>query len=100
MQIVPLQPFASQTLQVTLAGQNCQINLYQKQFGLFSDLYVSNVLIIGGVLCENLNRIVRSTYLGFIGDLSFFDTQGESDPFYSGLGTRFQLAYLEVSDLS
>lgn len=100
MQIIPLQAVPSQILQVTLAGQNAQINVYQKAFGLFCDLYVNNALIIGGVLCENLNRIVRSAYLGFIGDLAFFDTQGESDPVYSGMGARYQLAYLEVSDLS
>jgi hypothetical protein len=43
--------------------------------------------------------MVRETYLGFIGDLSFTDTQGTSDPVYTGLGSRFVLLYLEASDL-
>ncbi len=84
MQIVPLIATPSQTLSITLDGQNCKLNIYQKAFGLFMDVYVSNVLIIGGVICENLNRIVRSTYLGFIGDFVFLDNQGMSDPVYSG----------------
>lgn len=99
MQIIPVQPIASQTLTVQLAEQTCQIDVYQKSTGLFLNLAVGGVLIIGGVICENLNRIVRSLYLGFIGDLTFIDTQGSDDPVFTGLGSRFLLAYLEASDL-
>lgn len=98
-QIIPLQPVPNQVVTVTLANQLCQINVYQKAYGLFVDLYVSNVLIIGGVIAENLNRIVRSLYLGFVGDLAFIDNQGNLDPVYTGLGTRFSLAYIEASEL-
>lgn len=99
MRIVPLQPVPNQTLTVSLGNQTCQINVYQKSTGLFLDLYVSNVLIIGGVMCQNLNRIVRDLYLGFVGDLCFIDNQGSSDPAYTGLGAKYSLAYLEASDL-
>src|ERR1700744_3004499 len=99
MQIIPLQAVPNQTLLVDLNGQSSQINVYQTNWGVFLDLYVSNVLIIGGVICQNLNRIVRSAYLGFSGDLCFIDNQGSDDPVYTGLGTRFSLAYLEASDL-
>ena len=58
-----------------------------------------HVLIIGGVICENLNRIVRSLYLGFAGDLAFIDNQGSTDPVYTGLGTRYSLAYIEADEL-
>ena len=60
------------------------------------------LMIVCGVLCENLNRIVRSLYLGFSGDFVFFDTQGGNDPqdpIYTGLGSRFVLVYLTPSDL-
>lgn len=99
MLVIPLQPTPSQQISVQLASQNCRINVYQKTFGVFCDLYVGNTLIIGGVICENLNRIVRSLYLGFSGDLTFIDTQGRDDPFYTGLGTRWLLLYLAPSDL-
>lgn len=99
MEVVPLASVPSQTLTVNLANQTCQINVYQKLYGLFFDLYVSNALIIGGVLCENLNRIVRSLYLGFQGDFMFVDNQGASDPTFDGLGTRYSLIYLAPSDL-
>lgn len=99
MQIIPLQAVQNQALQVQLAGQPCQINIYQLAPGLFADLYVAGALIIGGVICENVNRIVRSAYLGFVGDLIFIDTQGSTDPIYTGLGARYQLAYLSTDDL-
>jgi len=92
--IIPIIDVPSQTLTIVLNGQNCRINLYQKSTGFYCDLYVNDVLIIGGVLCENLNRIVRDSYLGFIGDLFFNDLQGESDPVYPGLGTRYLFHYL------
>ena len=40
-----------------------------------------------------------SSYLGFVGDLMFSDTQGTSDPSSPGLGTRYLLMYIEASDL-
>lgn len=99
MQIIPLKPLPSQTVSVGLANQNCTLNVYQKSTGLFMDVYVNGALIIGGVICENLNRIVRSAYLGFVGDFSFVDTQGSEDPVYTGIETRFFLMYIEQSEL-
>lgn len=102
-QIIPLQATPSQTVSVALNNQACQINVYTLSDGLtdnlYVDLYVNNTLIIGGVVAWNLNVIVRNSYLGFIGDLAFYDTQGEEDPSYDGLGSRFVLMYLFPSDL-
>lgn len=99
MQVVPLLPVPSQTLSISLFNQTCQIDLRQLAYGLFMDLYVDNALVIGGVICQNLNRIVRSLYLGFQGDFMFLDNQGSSDPQFAGLGTRYSLIYLAPSDL-
>lgn len=99
MQIIPLQTQPNQTIATQLAGQSVSLNVYQKSTGMFMDVLVNDVLIIGGVLCENLNRIVRSLYLGFIGDFAFVDTQGTLDPYYAGLGTRYYLVYFDASEL-
>jgi len=99
MQIIPLEAVPNQTVTVNLDGQVSQVNVYQTFFGLFLDLYVNDVLIVGGVICENLNRIVRSLYLGFSGDLAFIDGEGSSDPVYSDLGSRYSLAYLSADEL-
>lgn len=98
MLIVPLQPIPNQEVTVPLAGQSCLIHAYQKSTGLYVDLYVNDALIIGGVPARDAVKIVRNLYLGFIGDLAFFDTQGAADPEYPGLGSRWVLAYLTVSE--
>ena len=64
------------------------------------DVFLDNVLVVGGVPCMNLNLIVRSQYLGYSGDFAFFDTQGTSNPNYTGLGGRFQLIYYSPTDLA
>lgn len=97
--IIPLRAVASQAVTVQLDGQNCQINVFQRRYGLFVDLYVDNVLIIAGVLALNLNKIVRSAYLGFSGDLAFVDTQGSSDPTFDGFGARYLLTYWTAAEL-
>lgn len=103
MLIVPLQAVPAQTVQTTLDSQSVQLYVYQRRYGLFIDVTVNNVLEIGGVICQNLNRIIRSAYLnmnaGFAGDFIFNDTQGTTDPVYTGLGARYQLLYLEQADL-
>lgn len=107
MQIIPIQDVFSQKIPaVQLGGQNTQINLYQKSTGFYCDVYVNNSPIITGVICQNLNRIVRDQYLGFVGDLCFYDTQetitvpsNGLDPSSPGLGTRYLLLYLTPTDL-
>lgn len=100
MKIVPLKAAESQEVQIVLADQLCQIKVYQKLFGLFMDLAVDNVPIINGVICENLNKIVRSLYLGFVGDFVFIDTIGSDDPFWDEIGSRFQLVYLTPEEVA
>lgn len=99
MLTVQIQDVFSQVVNVQLGGQSCTLNIYQKSTGLFIDVLVNNVQIVGGVICQNINRIVRDLYLGFIGDLVFYDTQGNNDPSSPGLGTRYQLVYLTPTDL-
>ena len=100
MVIIPMSPVANQLFSVVLGTQPCQIQIGQKSTGLFMDLYVNNALIVGGVICQDRNRIVRNSYLGFIGDVAFFDTQGTADPVYTGLNTRWKLAYFTLSEIT
>lgn len=100
MQIIPLAAVPNQSIDNILDGQSCTIVISTKAEGaLYCDLYIDNELIIGGVICENRNRIVRNAYLGFVGDLAFVDLQGSENPVYAGLGTRYFLVYLEFADL-
>jgi hypothetical protein len=98
MQVIPLQAVPSQIVTVSLNGQGCAIAVYQTRYGMFVNVFLNGILILGGVIAQNLNRIIRDTYFGFTGDLCFYDTQGSDDPSYDGLGGRYVLLYLEPSD--
>jgi len=100
MQVIPINDTPSQTLNVALNGQNCRIDLYTRTQGLCCDLYINDSLIIGGVICQNVNFIVRDSYLGFLGDLMFVDTQSSDDPSSPGLGSRYVFMYLTPADIS
>ncbi len=99
MMVIPVQALPNQQFQAQLGNQACTIELVQAAYGLFCTLYVSGSLVVATVLCENLTEIVRDSYLGFVGDLAFLDTQGTSDPIFTGLGTRYQMLYLDESNL-
>ena len=91
--IIPLLAVPAQVLTVQLNGQACNINVYRRTTGLFVDLGVNNQLIIGGVIALDRVRIVRDVYLGFRGDLAFWDSQGTQDPDWTGLNSRYFLGY-------
>lgn len=97
---IPLQQVPYQTLECVLNGQNTKIEIYQKFYGVFITIYLNNNIVIAGVLCENLHLIIRNTYLGYAGDFVFQDTQGTSDPIYTGLGTQYQLVYLTPDEIA
>jgi len=100
MQGIPLNAVPAQQVSITLAGQPCQISVYTMPDGMLRmDVLLNGTVIALGVPCLNNNKIVRAAYTGFVGDFIFTDTQGSSDPTYDGLGARYQLAYLEASDL-
>lgn len=100
MLLIPLSQVPNQATMVSLNDQVTQINIYQKQLWLYVDVYVSNDLIVKGVIAQNKNLIVRSAYLGFQGDFAFLDTEAEEDPEYTGLGLRWQLCYITPEELS
>ncbi len=99
MQVVPLQAVPNQTLQCQLNGQPCTITVQQYAYGLFFSLQVGATAICYNVPCLDFVLLVRFAYLGFDGDFAFVDTQGSSNPVYTGLGTRFQLVYFTPEDL-
>ena len=94
MQTVPLQPVPSQQISTVLGGQNCQLSIYAQTTGIYADITVNGVVISTGIIALNFVPLNPFNYAPFVGNLIFFDTQGVDDPTYTGLGSRFQLAYL------
>lgn len=114
MQIVPLAANPNETLQIVLGGQNCSIELRTLDGYATTDTvsfdgakpYLAFTLSVSGVSitrtqnCLNRKRLlINRQYLGFVGDFMFIDTQGQDDPQWGGLGTRWQLVYIEAADL-
>lgn len=95
---VPLQPVPAQVSKVVLGGQNCQINIYQKPQGIFVDITADDVEIVTGTVARDIAPLVSRTYTSFVGNLLFIDTQGDSDPSYSGFGSRFAMIYLTAEE--
>jgi len=93
-QVIPISAAPSQTMTVTLGGQQCRITINQKYGLVFVDVTVGGVPAVLGTIARDRVSIVRYPYLGFVGTLSFVDTQGTDDPLYTGMGTRWKLAYL------
>ena len=103
MILIPLQAVPSQQLNILLGGQTCTIAVYQKGNSMFMDLTANGISIQACKICQNQVRLVRAPYLGFIGDLVFFDTQGSNDPQYTGFGNsnpRYVLVYLSASEVA
>ena len=99
MLVIPIQPVPSQQLQCVLAGQNCQIAIYEKKQGVFVDLNSNGFDISIARLAINGIKLTQN-YSGFSGNLLFIDTQGTDDPTASGMGSRFQLVYVTAAEVA
>jgi hypothetical protein len=100
-QLIPLAAVPSQQFGINLDGQNCVISVYQKTTGLYLDVLFNGAPLSTTVRClQDAQLLADRQYLGFVGDLVFVDTQGDTDPQYEGLGVRYFLVYLEAADLA
>ena len=94
MQQIPVQSVPVQNLKVVLGGQNCELLIYQKTQGLFVDVSANGVAVVNATIARDSVPLVSRNYVGFLGNVLFIDTQGNDDPFYTGIGSRFTLVYL------
>jgi hypothetical protein len=95
---IPLQQIPSQITKVVLGNQNCQIFIYAKSQGVFVDISVDDTDIVNCVIARNMVPIVCREYVGFDGNLMFVDNQGNDDPLYTGIGSRWSLVYLTAAE--
>lgn len=101
---VPVVDAPAQTMSVNLSSQSCLIALRTLGIGedahLYFTLTVAGVPIVTNRICRNVQRILEDAgYQGFQGDFMFIDTQGDTDPVYTALGTRYVLLYLLPAEL-
>lgn len=91
---IPIIATPNQSLTVNLGGQMCKITVIQRGDNVYLSLIANNINILTNTLCRDRVNLVRDSYLPFVGMLAFIDTQGYSDPDYSGFGSRYKLAYI------
>lgn len=95
-QVLPTTATPSQKMTTTLAGQTTRIEVFQKAFGLFADVYKNDNLVIGGVRALSDVGLVQSKYLDFAGELAVHAMHGKDDPSFETLGSQFQLLYAKA----
>lgn len=91
---IELKPVKSQSINVTVNSQQCNISVIERNGLLTFSLKSNDKSIVENVLCFYANKLIRYSYLGFAGDFYFIDLEGHQDPIYSGLGGRFRLYYV------
>jgi hypothetical protein len=99
MQIIPLQALPSQSLTIVLDGQSVIITIYQKSTGMYMDCVLNTSIIFTTFRVLTGVNVIQQTYYGFSGGLVMIDNQGDEDPDYTGLGSRWQLVYLSETEV-
>lgn len=98
---VPTSAVPSQTFSIVLANQECQIALRQNGANMYFDLTVDGNPVVTGRIVRNKQRLLLDAqYHSVVGDFIFNDAQGDTQPYFTGLGAgRYQFFYMEVADL-
>jgi hypothetical protein len=96
--IIPVQPIANQTFSCVLDGQSAVIQLETTDYGLYMTVAYNGVSVASSRLCLDRTDINLARYNGLPQALFFADTQGTTDPVYTGFGTRYLLCYGDPDD--
>ena len=91
--IIPIDPLPNQSFDVDLNKKRHHFDFITKGIFLYMNLSIEDEEKLNGVICLNNVNLVQYDDRGFIGKLYFLDTQGDLDPIYTELGTRWQLIY-------
>ncbi|MCX5616991.1 hypothetical protein NQF87_08425 [Bombella sp. TMW 2.2559] len=90
---IPLQPLPAQEVTCSLSGRQVRLWVRQLSTGLYLDLWLDEQPLIMGAICFNGVDLIRNPASPLPGRLFFTDTQGNADPYYDGVGSRFILQY-------
>jgi len=99
MFFLPVKNEPNQRFSVVLDDQNCTIELFQRYDHLYLNLFVDDTAVVSGVVCHDRLDLVAVDTLAFRGMLYFADVQGNSDPQYEGLGTRYCLVFVPEGEI-
>ena len=98
MLLIPLKPVANQATTVMLGGQVTRIAVREMTTGVYLTAWIDNVIVQSGILCLDRTRMMDANYDKFVGGFMFVDSQGLENPVSTGIGTRWNLYYLELGE--
>ena len=90
---IPIKPIPAQVLIVVLSQQRCTITLQLRGDNLYFSLDVDGTQTVRNRIIRDRATLSGDAYLGLVGQIYMADTQGKSDPEYTGLGSRWLLMY-------
>lgn len=84
---IPLSPTPNQSLSFTLGGSNYDITLESRLDNLFATVTKDGEYLVCNRICRNMTYICQW--------LIFADTVGNTDPVYTGLGSRYRMVWID-----
>ena len=90
---IPLKPIPSQSLTISLNGQQCYIKVFSKNDEVFIDLTVNEIIICQGILCTKNVIILPNDSFSFTGILYFTSQENSENPDYTTFGDKWFLQY-------
>lgn len=91
---IPLDTVPSQSISVVLNNQRCIIKIREMLGRQYLSLSSNGTIICQNVLMQNNFPIIKTSYLGFVGDFIVVDLSGDEPPIYTGWGDRWVLLYI------
>lgn len=98
MVTVPLSALPSQSFQIVLDDQDCEIDLLLRGDFFYLNLTVNGEVVQQGAIVMEGVSIIQMPNNFFKGSLAVFDTLGEEQPSWEGLGDRWQMVYFSATD--
>jgi len=99
MLTIPINTLPYQVIKTNVLNQYVVIRLYWKNVGLFADVAWDGQDLSLGTIVRNKVPLIKKHYTEFVGNFIIFDTQGQSDPEYTELGSRYVLIYLNGEEI-
>lgn len=91
---IPLDAVPNQEKITNIGDQQCRLVVRTIDGNTFITIESeAQGYLCRGVLCVDRSAIIRADYLGFEGDFTFVDTDGEEPPHYTGFQDRWVLLY-------
>lgn len=96
--VVNLKAIPNQLVSTVLNGKSVVIEAIQRGDFMAAKVTIDGVLKESGAICANGLDLLQNCASELQGSLSFIDTVGDSDPTYTGLGDRYQLAFVPTQE--